>query len=193
MKNDWVFFSTSIPYIYIYIYSSNSSLELFLVLIFNGENPRIYYANPWKNVWIYWNFNTSSWMLNNFKSRITGSTVGNQHKQNSRFCKEIREDKFLFLWRRVHEDASQGMYMSKIEICFFTGSNIAKSESAMLWRMLSRLETCIVYCCIWSVALAKSIVPRKTWQKLWHSYISNISCSWQRCKLNFQYFFIMGV
>ena len=99
---------------------SNSSLELFLVLMFNGEKPRIYYANPWKNVWIYWNFNTSSWMLNNFKSRITGSTVGNQHKQNSRFCKEIREDNFLFLWRRVHEDASQGMYMSKIEICFFT-------------------------------------------------------------------------
>ena len=23
-----------------------------------------------------------------------------------------------------------------------------KSENAMLWRMLSRLETCIVYCCI---------------------------------------------
>jgi hypothetical protein len=27
--------------------------------------------------------------------------------------------------------------------------NIAKSENAMLWRMLSRLETCIVYSCIW--------------------------------------------
>jgi hypothetical protein len=26
--------------------------------------------------------------------------------------------------------------------------NIAKSENAMLWRMLSRLETCIVYSCI---------------------------------------------
>jgi hypothetical protein len=46
--------------------------------------------------------------------------------------------------------------------------------NAMLWRMLSRLETCIVYCCIWSVALAKSIVPRKTWRKLWHSYISKL-------------------
>jgi hypothetical protein len=34
----------------------------------------------------------------------------------------------------------------------------------MLWRMLSRLETCIVYCCIWSVTLAKSIVARKTWR-----------------------------
>jgi hypothetical protein len=44
----------------------------------------------------------------------------------------------------------------------------------MLWRMLSRLETCLVYCCIWSVALAKSIVPRKTWRKLWHSYISKM-------------------
>jgi hypothetical protein len=40
--------------------------------------------------------------------------------QNSWFCKEIREDNFRFWWRRVHEDASQGMYMSKIEISFFT-------------------------------------------------------------------------
>ena len=30
----------------------------------------------------------------------------------------------------------------------FHCSNIAKSENAMLWRKLSRLETCIVYCCI---------------------------------------------
>ena len=51
---------------------------------------------------------------------------------------------------------------------------IAKSENAMLWRMLSRLETCIVYCCIWTVTLTKSIVPRKTWRKLWHSYISKL-------------------
>jgi hypothetical protein len=58
-------------------------------------------------------------------------TAGNRHKQNSWFCKEIREDNFRFWWRRVHEDALQGMYMSKIEICL----NIAKSENAMLWRM----------------------------------------------------------
>ena len=32
--------------------------------------------------------------------------------------RQIREDNFRFWWRRVHEDASQGMYMSKIEICF---------------------------------------------------------------------------
>jgi hypothetical protein len=56
----------------------------------------------------------------------------------------------------------------------FYCSNIAKSENAMLWRMLSRLETCIVYCCIWTVTLAKSIVPRKTWRKVWHSYISKL-------------------
>ena len=31
-----------------------------------------------------------------------------------------------------------------------------------------------IYCCIWSVTLAKSIVPRKTWRKLWHSYISKL-------------------
>ena len=47
-------------------------------------------------------------------------TAGNQHKQNSWFCKEIREDNFRFWWRRVHEDTSQGMYMSYIEIFFFT-------------------------------------------------------------------------
>ena len=40
--------------------------------------------------------------------------------KNSWFCKEIREDNFRFWWRRVHKDASQGMYMSKIEIFFFT-------------------------------------------------------------------------
>ena len=47
-------------------------------------------------------------------------TAGNRHKQKCWFCKEIREDNFRFWWRRVHEDASQGMYMSKIEIFFFT-------------------------------------------------------------------------
>jgi hypothetical protein len=47
-------------------------------------------------------------------------TAGNQHKQNSWFCKEICEDNFRFWWRRVHEDTSQGMYMSKIEIFYFT-------------------------------------------------------------------------
>ena len=46
-------------------------------------------------------------------------TAGNRHNQNSWFCKEIREDNFRFWWRRVQEDVSQGMYMSKIEICFF--------------------------------------------------------------------------
>ena len=35
----------------------------------------------------------------------------------------------------------------KLKLLFYC-SNIAKSENAMLWRMLSRLETCIVYCCI---------------------------------------------
>ena len=75
-------------------------------------------------------------------------TAGNRHKQNSWFCKGIGEDNFRLWWRRVHEDASQGMYMSKIEKNKFYCSNNAKSENAMLWRMLSRLETCIVYSCI---------------------------------------------
>jgi hypothetical protein len=46
-------------------------------------------------------------------------TAGNRHK-NSWFCKEIREDNYRCWWRRVYEDASQGMYMSKIETFFFT-------------------------------------------------------------------------
>jgi hypothetical protein len=54
------------------------------------------------------------------------STAGNRHKQNSWFCKEIREDNLRFWWRRVHEDASQGMYMSKIEIFFFTARIMMK-------------------------------------------------------------------
>jgi hypothetical protein len=37
------------------------------------------------------------------------------------------------------------------------------------WSILQK-----TYCCIWSVTLAKSIVPRKTWPKLWHSYISKL-------------------
>ena len=43
-------------------------------------------------------------------TQILKDTAGNRHKQNSWFCKEIREDNFRFWWRRVHEDASQGMY-----------------------------------------------------------------------------------
>jgi hypothetical protein len=60
----------------------------------------------------------------------------------------------------------------------FYCSKIAKSENAMLWRMLSRLETCIVYSCTWSVTLAKSIVPRKTWRKLWHHTIIAGGTKW---------------
>ena len=72
----------------------------------------------------------------------------------------------------------------------FYYSNIAKSENAMLWRMLSRLETCIVYSCIWSVTLAKSIVPRKTWRKLWHSYIYKLFLT--RMQVKFSIFFHHG-
>ena len=114
------------------------------------------------------------------------STAGNRHKQNSRFCKEIREDNFRFWWRRVHEDASARYVHVKNWNLLFYCSNIAKSENAMLWRMLSQLETCIVYCCIWTVTLAKSIVPRKTWRKLWPSYISKFLTKMQ---IKFSIFF----
>jgi hypothetical protein len=60
------------------------------------------------------------YMLCDMFNHFNMSTAGNRHKQNSWFCKEIREDNFRFWWKRVHEDASQVMYMSKIEIFFFT-------------------------------------------------------------------------
>ena len=49
---------------------------------------------------------------------------------------------------------------------------------------------CIVYCCIWSVTLAKSIVPRKTWRKLWHSYISKLFLT--KMQVKFSIFFHRG-
>jgi hypothetical protein len=60
------------------------------------------------------------YICNATSSGILPYHAGNRHKQNSWFCKEIREDNFRFWLRRFHEDASQGMYMSKIEIFFFT-------------------------------------------------------------------------
>ena len=79
------------------------------------------------------NFSSKSWLIFNkmiMRSALYSTnklswifiviTAGNRHKQKSWFCKEIREDNFRFWWRRVHEYASQGMYMSKIEIFFFT-------------------------------------------------------------------------
>ena len=107
-----------------------------------------------------------------FGSRWTSNTAGNRHKQNSWFCKEIREDNFRFWWRRVHEDASQGMYMSKIEIFFFT-ARILQNQ-----RML---------CCD---TLAKLIVPRKTWRKLWHSYMSKLFLT--KMQVKFSIFFHHG-
>jgi hypothetical protein len=66
------------------------------------------------------------------------------------------------------------VHVKNLNFLFYC-SNIAKSENAMLWRMLSRLETWVVYSCIWSVTLAKSIVPRKTWRKLWHWWIDSLN------------------
>jgi hypothetical protein len=63
---------------------------------------------------------TSTRCKERIKYKSYTNTAGNRHKQNSWFCKAIREDNFRFWWRRVHEDASQGMYMSEIEIFFFT-------------------------------------------------------------------------
>jgi hypothetical protein len=39
------------------------------------------------------------------------------------------------------------LFSKNVDFLFYC-SNIAKSENVMLWRMLSRLETCIIYSCI---------------------------------------------
>jgi hypothetical protein len=57
------------------------------------------------------------------------------------FSKEIREDNLRLWRRRVHEDASQGMYMSKIEIFFFT-ARILQNQ-----RMLCCLKVSIYKFC----------------------------------------------
>jgi hypothetical protein len=44
--------------------------------------------------------------------------------------------------------------------------------------------------CTWSVTLAKSIVPRKTWRKLWHSYISKLFLT--KMQVKFSLFFHHG-
>jgi hypothetical protein len=116
-------------------------------------------------------------------------TVGNPHRENSRFCKEIREDNFRFWWGSSRRHFARYVHVKYWNLIFYC-SNIAKSENVMLWRMLSRLETCIVFCCIWSVTLAKSFVPRKTWRKLWHSYISKLLLT--KMQVKFSIFFHHG-
>jgi hypothetical protein len=60
---------------------------------------------------MYKNYNANTSVHELFNSQIVYryryTTAGNRHKQNSWFCKEIREDNFRFWWRRVQEDASQ--------------------------------------------------------------------------------------
>jgi hypothetical protein len=80
--------------------------------------------------------------------------------------------------------------------CDYKSNQIRESgylinQKRLLWRMLSRLETCIVYSCIWSVTLAKSIFPRKTWRKLWHSYISKLFLT--KMQVKFSIFFHHGI
>ena len=77
----------------------------------------------------------------------------------------------------------------KLKFAFLLLEYCKIRECYAVW-MLSRLETCIVYCCIWSVTLAKSIVPRKTWRKLWHSYISKLFLT--KMQVKFSIFFHRG-
>jgi hypothetical protein len=102
--------------------------------------------------------------------------------------------KFVSITSVLVEESSRRRFASYVHVknwnflsyCW----NIAKSENAILWWMLSRLETCIMYSCIWSVTLAKSIVPRKTWRKLWLSYISKLFLT--KMQVKFSIFFHHG-
>jgi hypothetical protein len=60
------------------------------------------------------------------KLRYVHCTAGNRHKQNSRFCKEIREDNFRFWWRRRF---ARYVHVKNWNLLFYC-SNIAKSENA---------------------------------------------------------------
>jgi hypothetical protein len=64
--------------------------------------------------------------------------------QISWFCKEIREDNFRFWWRRVHEDTSQGLYMSEIEIFFFTARILRNQRMQNQLFCLCRLPAVIL-------------------------------------------------
>jgi hypothetical protein len=94
----------------------------------------------------------------------------------------------IYFWRigSSRRHFARYVHVKNWHLLFYC-SNIAKSENAILWRMLSRLETCIVYSCIWSITLTKSIVPRKTWRKMWHSYISKLFLT--KMQVKFSIFF----
>jgi hypothetical protein len=82
--------------------------------------------------------------------------------------KEICEDNFRFWWRRVHEDASQGMYMSKIEICFFTARILQKK-----YFMFGR--TCEIKRKMYHPGLSLTWVPVWDSAHQVHSRVSNVN------------------
>jgi hypothetical protein len=133
-----------------------------------------------KNGWFF-KFNTCNII------RISRLVIGTSRTVGS-------AKKFVRITSVLVEESSRRRFARYVHVnnwnFLFYCSNIAKSENAMLWRMLSRLETCIVYSCIWSVTLAKSIVPRKTWRKLWHSYISKLFLT--KMQVKFSIFFNHG-
>jgi hypothetical protein len=54
----------------------------------------------------------------------------------------------------------------------------------------SRKTRKLTVCRLWRVTLAKSIVPRKTWWKLWHAYISKLFLT--KMQVKFSIFFYHG-
>ena len=135
-----------------------------MLLLYPGELYRLLGASSWmaffnKTYTFLENSNKSTVPLLYFVINYTRLVIGTSRTVGSakkfvRITSGFGGGEFTKTLRKV-------CTYQKLNLLFYC-SNIAKSENAMLWRMLSRLETCIVYCCIWSLALAKSIVPRKT-------------------------------
>ena len=122
--------------------------------------------------------------------KVSNSTAGNRHKQNSRFCKKFVRITSGFGGGEFTKTLCKVCTCQKLKFSFLL-LEYCKIRECYAWRMLSRLETCIVYSCIWSVTLAKSIVPRKTCRKLWHSaYISKMFLT--KMQVKFSIFFHHG-
>jgi hypothetical protein len=111
-------------------------------------------------------------------------TAGNRHTQNSWFCKEIREDNFRFWWRRVHEDVSQGQKL-KFSFLMLEYYKIRECYAVANAFTIRNMYSLFLY-----MTLAKWIVPRKTWRKLWHSCISKLFLTKMQAK--FSIFFHHG-
>ena len=119
------------------------------------------------------------------------NTAGDRHRQNGWFCGEVREDGFRFWWRGVHEDASRGVYVSKIVIFFFT-SRVLQGQ-----RVLCCGECFRDWKHVWFVLVCEVWLSQGQSSHEGHDEgcdtLAFLGCSRRGGKLDFQCFFIVGV